>query len=153
MQLPITSLRTIRPGLVAWMTALALIAAFLAGCGATPSSSTPGEATPEPSLTQPNVASPTAAVSASAAAEICLPAEIIAAIEEISDGNFEPAVPLSEIADAVEPLDVSGLDDPSFAELLRDDLVEKLREPNPEFLAPLGFAATGFLSEVEIAEC
>lgn len=135
---------------------VALAALVLAACGGSAASSVLAEESAEPSAEASASASPSAEPSASAAAdEPCLPAEIIAAIEEIRGGNFEPDVPLSEIADAVEALDLSALDDPSFAELLKDDLVEKLREPNPEDLSGLGRAAAGFSSEVlpEIAEC
>lgn len=132
---------------------VALAALILAACAGPAASSVPAEESVEPSAEASAPATPSAEPSASAVVdELCLPAEILAAIEEIGDGNFEPDVPLTDIADAVEALDVSGLDDPSFAELLRDDLVTKLLE-EPEFQASLGFAATGFLSEVEVAEC
>lgn len=157
MPLPITSPPTIRPALVAWTTAFALIAVVLAGCSATaePSSPTAVEATPAPSLAQPGAASPTPEATASAAAEVCLPAEIIADLEAASDGNFDPETPLNEMADAIEALDfpVDDFDDADFYGLLRDDLVEKLRAPDADS-GGLYRAVAGFRTVLpEIAEC
>lgn len=107
-------------------------ALVLTGCGATsePSGSTAAEATREPSVAASTVAaSPTAEASASAASGACLPAEIIAAIEEIARANFEPETPLSEVADALEALDLSQYE--GFAEV-RDELVTQLRDPDPD---------------------
>jgi hypothetical protein len=140
------------------MTAFVLIGVVLAGCSTTgePGSSTP-EATPEPSLDQPSVASPTTEATASAAAEVCLPAEIIADLEGASEGNFEPETPLNEMADAIAALEFAqdDFDDADFYELLRDDLVEKLRSSDPDPFNTLYNAVIGFRSEVlpEIAEC
>lgn len=138
----------------------AVLSLLLAACGGgEATSSEPAPSTAASSAASVNAepseaATPSGAPIASAAAvELCLPAEISTAIEELRAGNFEPEVSFGEIADAVEELDVSGLDDPSFAELLRDDLVEKLRDPSD--LGGIGRAAAGFSFEVleEVEEC
>ena len=150
--------RSIRRPATAWVSA-ASIAFLLAACGGGGASGDPAPSTAASSASsassEPSQAAlPSAEPIASAAGvELCLPAEVITAIEELRAGNFEPDMPFSEIADAVEALDVSGLDDPSFAELLRDDLVEKPRDP--EDLGGIGRAAAGFSSELlpEVEEC
>lgn len=136
--------------------ALTLVLAACGGGGVTSSesaSSTDASMAASAPAERSETAIPSVEPIASAAAELCLPAEIRTAIEELRAGNFEQDVPFDEIADAVEDLDVSGLDDPSFAELLRDDLVEKLQ--NPEDLGGIGRAAAGFSSEVleDVGEC
>lgn len=136
--------------------AAAFISMLLASCGggaattSEPAPSTAASVRSEPSEAAVPSAEP---IASAAVVELCLPAEIRAAIEELSGGNFEPDVSFSEIADAVEDLDVSGLDDPSFAELLRDDLVEKLQDP--EDLGGIGRAAAGFSFELleHVGEC
>lgn len=141
-----------RPG--PWWS-VAILALLLAACGSGAASSA-AESTEASSAASASAeaseAGPSAAAS-EAAADVCLPADVIAAIDELRAGNFEPDVPLTEIADAVAELDVSGMDDPSFAELLRDDLVEKLG--NPDDTGGIGRAAAGFVSEVlpEVEEC
>lgn len=140
--------------------AAAVISILLAACGgggatsSEPAQPTAASSAASVSAEPSEAAAPSAKPIASAVAvELCLPAEMRTAIEELRDGNFEPDVAFSDIADAVEELDVSGLDDPSFAELLRDDLVEKLRDP--EDLGGIGRAAAGFSSEVleDVEEC
>jgi hypothetical protein len=144
--------RTRRPG--PWWS-VTLLGLILAACGSGAASSadesTEASSAASASLEASEAAGPSAA--ASEAAAPCLPAEVIAAIDELRAGNFEPDVPLAEIAEAVEGVDVSGMDDPSFAELLRDDLVEKLA--NPDDTGGIGRAAAGFVSEVlpEVEEC
>lgn len=142
------------PRLLRGWTGIAIVA-LLAACGTSaPASSSGATAETEPtaaasSAAEPTAAeSPTVAPSEAAVAEICLPADVLAAIEEIADGNLEPEVALGEIADAVEALDVSELEgEVPFAEQDRDDLVKNLREaePNP---TQLEFAADVFRSEL-----
>jgi hypothetical protein len=143
---------THRPG--PWWS-VAFLALLLTACGGAASSAQSAEASSAASAASEasESASPAAAASEAAATDVCLPADVIAAIDELRAGNFEPDVPLAEIADAVAEIDVSGMDDPSFAELLRDDLVEKLG--NPTDTGGIGRAAAGFVSEVlpEVEEC
>ena len=151
MQLPITGPRTIRPAPVAWVTAMALLAVVLAGCGATPSSSAADEATPDPSVAQSTVASPTPEATASAAPEVCLPEDIITAIGEISRANFEPATPLNEVANALEALEFR--EGELFAEV-RDELVNQLRDPDPDQTRQeLVHVANVFLSDGGAPQC
>ena len=149
MSFPIGRPRTRRPAPVSWMTAMAVLALTLTGCAATsePSSSTAAEATPEPSV----AASPTADATASAAAEVCLPAHIITALREIGEGNFEPATPLNEVADELEALDLSQ--EEGLAEV-RDELVTQLRDTDPDQTRQeLIFAANVFLSDSGAPQC
>jgi hypothetical protein len=143
---------TRRPG--PWWS-IAILAVLLAACGSGAASSDAESAAASSAASASVEASEAAApsVAASEAAAPCLPADVVAAIDELRAGNFEPDVPLTEIAEAVEGLDVSGMEDPSFAELLRDDLVEKLG--NPDDTGGIGRAAAGFVSEVlpEVEEC
>ena len=154
MSFPIARPRIIRPATVSWMTAIALFALVLTGCGATsqPNSSTAADATREPSVAASTVAaSPTAEASASAASGPCLPAEIIAAIEEIAIANFDPETPLNEVADAIEALDLSQAE--GFAEV-RDELVNHLRDPNPDQTRQgLIHIANVFLSDAGAPQC
>ena len=153
MTFPITRPHLIRPFPVAWM-ATAAFALVLTGCGATSqqTSSPESEATREPSIAASTVAaSPTAEASASAASGPCLPAEIIAAIEEIARANFEPETPLNEVADAIEALDLSQAE--GFAEV-RDELVIQLRDPDPDQTRQeLIHAANLFLSDAGAPQC
>jgi hypothetical protein len=107
------------------MTAMALFALVLTGC----STSSPGT-TSGPTAAAPTVAtSPSVGASASAAAGFCLPPELVTALDEIGQGNFEPGTPLNELADTFEALDLSQ--EAGLAEV-RDELVKELRDTNPD---------------------
>ncbi len=117
--------RTMRPAPLRWMTAMALFALVLTGC----STSSPGT-TSGPTAAAPTVAtSPSVGASASAAAGFCLPPELVTALVEIGQGNFEPGTPLNELADRFESLDLSQ--EAGLAEV-RDELVKELRDTNPD---------------------
>jgi hypothetical protein len=104
-----------------------------------------GTSSPSEQASHP-VASESTAASASAAAG-CLSPEVVAALDEIGDGNLDTDPPLDEVADALEavPLEGAGAD-------ARDSLVTSLRATPPEeTMIVTGFA---FLrSQVALPEC
>lgn len=148
------------------VAAAVLVAASLAACGgAAQVSSEPAE--PSVSASQSEPPSLPAIAPASSVRVVlpspsdrawCLPAEVIAAIREVADGNLAPAIPLSEVADALEALDLSQ--EGRFIEV-RDELVMQLRHPDPErqqgldlvHVANLFLSDAGALSDSSHVEC
>lgn len=100
-------------------------------------------APPPPRTPRPaDSAAPTAAASGNAE---CLDEDVIAAIGELDGGNFATDPSLSEIADALDSLDLAGPQDEA-----RDRLVRNLRVRGGDF--DLVLAAAMFQSEVVIQE-
>ena len=129
------------------------IAVLLAACAANAPAATsdpePTTAATESASAEPTVAaSPSAA--ASDAAAPCLPAEIFAAVEDISN-VVEPSVPAEDIADAVEALDLTGIDH-DLVPVMQDDLVTRLRDGDTNSF-DLQIAAGVLLEEANLTAC
>ena len=125
----LSSLDGVLPARIFGAATVFAIAALLAACAANPSATSsdpePTVAATESASEEPSVAaSPSAA--ASDAAAPCLPAEMFAAMEDISN-VVEPSVPAEDLADAVEALDLTGVDDDAVQDF-QDDLVTRLRD-------------------------
>jgi hypothetical protein len=156
---PVTQRISGRAGLPWVVTLLAAGSVLLAACGTGGAQSGSQAPSNEASAAGSTAASPSDPAPSETASEVaggslCLRADVIAAIEDLADGNLEPEVPLADIADAVEALDVSSLDVP-FAENDRDDLVANLRTSDANTALRLPFAAAVFRSDImpEIDAC
>jgi hypothetical protein len=134
----------------------AVITILLAACGgggATGSESTeslPASsaiAAPSPSTQEPSTS--TSAEESGSAAAPCLPADVFAAVEDISN-VVEPSVPAEEIADGVEALDLAEFDDDVVG--FQDDLVSRLREGDTNSF-DLQVAAGYLLATTNLTAC
>ena len=140
------------PRLFGWATFVA-IAVLLAACAANTPAAT---SDPEPTTTATESASAEATLAASPstaasnAAAPCLPVDIFAAVEDISN-VVEPSVPADEIADAVEELDLSGFDDEVLSEL-QARLVSRLRDGETNSFS-VQEAAGFLLQRTNLTEC
>lgn len=146
-------------------SAAMLLAVFLAACGGAAQLSS---SSPEPSDSAARASASLPAIAPASSVRVvipspserawCLSAEVIAAIREVADGNLGPAIPLNEVADALEALDLSQ--EGRFIEV-RDELVVQLRHPDPErqqgldlvHVANLFLSDAGALSDASHVEC
>lgn len=103
----------------AWAIAALLVLVACQAPGAATIQPTPSAST---SSSAEESASATESASASAATSACLDEDVIAAIDELDSGNLDTTPALTEIADALDTLELDG--DQASA---RDGLVTQLR--------------------------
>jgi hypothetical protein len=138
------------------MVAGLLVAAVAAsGCGTAPAATSSVGPTSSASVASPT-ADATPAASPSAAASVppstapegsCLSADVVAALDELDSGNLETDPSITEVADALEALDLDGA-----AADARDAAVARLREepPSESFVVS---ALLGLRTQVRLPEC
>ena len=126
--------RVLAPSTLIW------IALLVAACQGAPA------ATASPSEPSTSAASESAEPSESADAA-CLDPDVVAAIEQLEEGDLDTETALTDVADALEALDLDG-----EAADARDSLVTTLREDAPDETAIVSGIA--FLnSRVALPEC
>ena len=127
--------RVLAPSTLIW------IALLVAACQGAPA------ATASPSEPSTSAASESAEPSESADAAACLDPDVVAAIEQLEEGDLDTETALTDVADALEALDLDG-----EAADARDSLVTTLREDAPDETAIVSGIA--FLnSRVALPEC
>ena len=127
---------------------LAVMAIVLAaGCqapAAAPSSA--AETTPSAQLATP-MASATDEPTASSVVGACLDEEVLDAVDEVRSGDLDTDMPIAEVADALDTLELEGRPDE-----VREQLTSALRA-NPTVDDDIVLAAVAFWAEVPVEEC
>ena len=93
------------------------------------------------------MASATDEPTASSVVGACLDEEVLDAVDEVRSGDLDTDMPIAEVADALDTLELEGRPDEA-----REQLTSALRA-NPTVDDDIVLAAVAFWAEVPVEEC